>query len=188
MKPQDRIIQACQELIMEYGYKNFSMNQLALRAGVSKRTLYRYFASKDKVIEECLDCFMQSMAESVENMLEKESDPARLINMIFSALIAKSNFALNPRSINDLHRHYPHLWIKIDKFRQDRIHYIFSTLSARNNRQLFNNTDPRIALAVISASVQAVLNPDFILDNGITFQDAARQLSQLFLCAFVKSS
>ncbi len=188
MKPVDRILNACQILIMEYGYRGFSMNQLAQRAGVSKRTLYRYFPGKDAVIEACLDYFMRSMAESVDRLLEQEKDPARLVNLAFANLIAQGSFTLNPRSMDELRRFYPHLWERIDLFRQDRIRHIFSSLSSLHNLVPFNDIDPRIALTAILASIQAILNPDFIIDNGFTFQDAAFQLSKIILAAFISSS
>jgi hypothetical protein len=36
-------------------------------------------------------------------------------------------------------------------------------------------------MAVILASIQAVLNPDFVLANNLTFEETARQLSKLLL-------
>lgn len=188
MKPGERILHACQQLILEYGYRNFSMDQLAKQAGVSKRTLYRYFPSKDAVIEACVDFFMQSMVVSVDNILQQERDPSKLVNLAFANLMAQGSFTLNQRSMNELRHYYPHLWTKIDQFRQERIRYVFSSLSSVNNHSLFNDVDPRIALSVILASIQAVLNPDFILDNGFTFQEAAQQLSKILLAAFLSPS
>lgn len=181
MEIDERIIQACQDLIMEYGYRGFSMDALAARSGVSKRTLYRHFRSKDQVVEATLDAFMQDMGRELDTIFLQENDPVKIINNIFTQLSIRGRFTLNTRSLDDLRRYYPHLWVKIDKFRQDRIRHIFFRLPGLNRPGTLNHVDPRILLAVITASIQAVLNPEFIIDNGLTFEDAALQLSRILL-------
>ncbi|HWP98405.1 MAG TPA: TetR/AcrR family transcriptional regulator [Syntrophomonadaceae bacterium] len=181
MEIKNRIIHACQDLIMECGYRGFSMNELAARSGVSKRTLYRRFRSKDQVIEATLDMFMQDMGQDLESTIMQPGDPVTIMNDIFAQLLARGQFTLNSRSLDDLRRYYPHLWAKIDQFRRTRIHYIFSLLSPPGQPGLIHDVDPRIVLAVLTASIQAVLNPEFILSNGLTFEETAPQLSRVLL-------
>jgi len=45
---------------------------------------------------------------------------------------------------------------------------------------LAGGIDQRLATAAVLASIQAVLNPEFILDNQLTLEEAARQLVELF--------
>ncbi|MBP1963560.1 TetR/AcrR family transcriptional regulator [Paenibacillus aceris] len=48
------IIQTARELVMEYGVQSFSMDTLALRAGVSKPTIYRRWPTKDDLLSDVL--------------------------------------------------------------------------------------------------------------------------------------
>ncbi len=185
---KERVIKACQELILEYGYRGFSMDQLASQAGVSKRTLYRYFASRDAVIEATLDSFMQSMAEFADGLLNTEKDPVALIKAMFTAVTTQGQFVLNPRSMDDLRRFYPHLWTIIDDFRQERLRMIFALFSSRGYIKGQEQVNPTIALQVLSSSIQNVLNPDFLLNNGLSFQEACLDLSRLLLYGFLGSS
>ncbi len=185
---KERVIKACQELILEYGYRGFSTDQLASQAGVSKRTLYRYFASRDAVIEATLDSFMQSMAEFADGLLNTEKDPVALIKAMFTAVTTQGQFVLNPRSMDDLRRFYPHLWTIIDDFRQERLRMIFALFSSRGYIKGQEQVNPTIALQVLSSSIQNVLNPDFLLNNGLSFQEACLDLSRLLLYGFLGSS
>jgi len=185
---KERVIKACRELILDYGYRGFSMDQLASQAGVSKRTLYRYFASRDAVIEATLDLFMQSMAEFADGLLETEKDPVALIKAMFTAVTTQGQFVLNPRSMDDLRRFYPHLWTIIDDFRQERLRSIFALFSSRGYIKGQEQVNPTIALQVLSSSIQNVLNPDFLLNNGLSFQEACLDLSRLLLYGFLGSS
>lgn len=46
---EDAILDAAQELMMEQGYADMSMDDLATRVGVSKATLYQHFPSKEEL-------------------------------------------------------------------------------------------------------------------------------------------
>jgi len=41
-------------------------------------------------------------------------------------------------------------------------------------------------MAAFIASIQAVINPEFILDNELTFEDSVRQLVELFMYGIIK--
>jgi AcrR family transcriptional regulator len=54
---RERIITTAQQLFRDQGINGTGMEQLCAVAGVSKRTLYQHFASKDELIAECLRRF-----------------------------------------------------------------------------------------------------------------------------------
>ncbi len=60
MKKDDVIVSA-KELFTTYGYKKVSMDEIALKAGVTKKTIYSYFKDKD-------DLFKYFVTEEIENM------------------------------------------------------------------------------------------------------------------------
>ncbi|MEQ8173818.1 MAG: TetR/AcrR family transcriptional regulator [Syntrophomonadaceae bacterium] len=185
---KERVLKACQELILDYGYRGFSMDQLASLAGVSKRTLYRHFASRDAVIEATLNAFMQKMAGVADSLIQNEKDPVALIKAMFTAITTEGQFALNTRSMEDLRRFYPHLWIMIDDFRQERLRSIFALFSSQGYIKNVEQVNPSIALQVVSSAIQNVLNPDFLLNNNLSFQAACLDLSKIMLYGLLGSS
>ena len=40
---------------MQYGFKTFTMDDLANKMGMSKKTLYEHFPSKQDLVDACLD-------------------------------------------------------------------------------------------------------------------------------------
>lgn len=181
---RERVISACRELTCLRGFYRLSIDELARRAGVSKRTVYRYFRSKEEIIEATLDAFMAEVYSEVECIVAHERDPGSIVMEIFKYVFGHGQFIVSPAGLHDLRRHYPHLWQKIDKFRTEKARDLLKVLMARSKK---NNTDidSRIVTAVIIASVQTVLSPDFILENGLTFEEAATQLSRLLLSCFI---
>lgn len=47
----DRILDAAQRLVLQTGVRRLSLTEVAKLAGVARPTLYRYFASKDELID-----------------------------------------------------------------------------------------------------------------------------------------
>jgi len=178
-----RIIQACRQLSQVRGFNNMNMDELAARAGVSKRTVYRYFPSKEAVIEATLYGFLDEVASEADQLLQNEKEPARILYGLLNYLFIHGQFVINPYSFNDLRVYYPNLWQKIDRFRLERIRSVLGLINSNEEPVLIGGIDSRIIAAVILASVQAVLNPDFVLTNNLTFEETARQLSKLLVSA-----
>ncbi|PKM78784.1 MAG: hypothetical protein CVU90_00485 [Firmicutes bacterium HGW-Firmicutes-15] len=185
MDIKERIILACRDLSRAHGFHNVNMDELAARTGVSKRTLYRYFPGKEAVIEATLDAFMAEVAGEADRILQCEKEPARILSGLLQYLFINGQFVTNPQSLNDLKQHYPHLWQKIDQFRMNRIRVVLAFINSSGESALSKEIDPRIITAVIVSSIQAVLNPDFVLTNNLTFEETARQLSKYLLSPFI---
>lgn len=183
MDIRERIINACQVLALNQGLHRFTMDSLASRAGVSKRTIYRYFESKEAVIEATLDDFMQHTAAEVQQMLAQEKNPSDVINRLINYLLTNGRFITNTATLNDLRLYYPQLWKKIDSFRLRQMRSVLNQLMA-SNPALRQDIDSRVLAAVMTAVVQNVLQPDFILENNLSFEETARQISLIFSSFF----
>jgi TetR/AcrR family transcriptional regulator, cholesterol catabolism regulator len=68
---EDAILEAAQELMVDQGYAEMSMDDLAARAGVSKATLYQHFPSKEEL---AINVIVRSMQHG-ENAIRSQ-DPA----------------------------------------------------------------------------------------------------------------
>lgn len=68
MIKEQRILQAALKIFSESGYSGASMDAVAAEAGLTKPTLYQYFASKDAL-------FAAMMLQKRDNMLTAFSDP-----------------------------------------------------------------------------------------------------------------
>lgn len=51
---RDAILSATREELAERGYDRLSIDRVALRAGVAKQTVYRWYPSKDELVADCL--------------------------------------------------------------------------------------------------------------------------------------
>lgn len=182
MSKRELIITALGELAAVKGFSRVTMDELAGQAGVSKRTIYRHFRSKDEVVEALLDQFMHQMAAKIEQVVETVGKPAEVFSAVIRLLFQHGRYMLNPLVLDDLRRHYPELWKKVDSFRAEKIRQnVIKGLVEKYRGKGLREIDPRILETAFLAAVQAVVNPDFILDNNLTPEDTARQLIEIFV-------
>lgn len=70
---EEQIVIAARELFNQYGYKKVSMDEIAKRAGVTKRTVYSYFKSKQDLLKYFINEELENMKKMIEK-IEKEND------------------------------------------------------------------------------------------------------------------
>lgn len=102
---RQRIIDISSELFQTFGLKTVSMDDIAKKVGISKRTLYETFSSKDELLTMCLSEKERRQAESLMQIIEdKEND---FVDVIVKVLIHLSQELrkVNPLFFQDLDRY-----------------------------------------------------------------------------------
>lgn len=111
---KERIYQSAITEIMQRGLR-FSIRDLASRLGISTKTLYVYFDSKEKIINYIVERSIQEMKEKEQEIMEdptlsmKEKLHLSLVNIPQG--VAFSNIHL----LDDLHKMYPNQWAIVDE-------------------------------------------------------------------------
>lgn len=182
---RDRILKAAQDLIAEKGFQGWTVDELSSRAHMSKRTLYRYYPSKETIIEAVMDDFFTDISAALDQLLATGSDPAAVMQNMLYQISTRGRFFTRPQGLEDLRRVYPQLWDKINRFRMERINDVLQYIYQHQHTSPINKIDPRIVSAVVQASIQTVINPAFILENGFTFDEAVQQLSSLLISSLL---
>lgn len=63
---QTELTSVAQDLFLEHGYESTTVDQIAAAAGMSKRTFFRYFPSKDDLVIGKYDLFGDRMADALD--------------------------------------------------------------------------------------------------------------------------
>ncbi|NLB89177.1 MAG: TetR/AcrR family transcriptional regulator [Syntrophomonadaceae bacterium] len=174
-----RIIFAGRELMTNKGLVNWTVDDLAKQAGVSKRTIYRYFSSKDEIVESVLDKFLLEMAAQVKQLAQEEPNPQKFLTTLMTEVFMRGRFIINRHGLEDLKYSYPHLWQKIDDFRSERIKDFIHNLTTIESAQALKTIDEKILTTAVLAIIQSTVNPTFIIENNLSFEETVNQVSKL---------
>lgn len=88
----EQILNAAKKLFTNYGFKRVSMDEIASEAGVTKKTVYTYFSSKEELLKYCIKEELQNMRKIIENVESKKLDFMETVHqVIYNLLKYKKN-------------------------------------------------------------------------------------------------
>jgi len=101
------------EYFMQYGFKTFTMDDLAHNLGISKKTLYEQFASKQILVDACLDYALEMTCKRTELFFAGEGS---VIENIFMGQKEIENFfnIKSGRPLWELKRYFPKTYERMD--------------------------------------------------------------------------
>jgi TetR/AcrR family transcriptional regulator, cholesterol catabolism regulator len=62
---KQRIQKGAHNLVMQYGIRSVSMDDIAANLGISKKTIYHYFKDKDELVEAVVDEVINTPANRI---------------------------------------------------------------------------------------------------------------------------
>ena len=86
---RDALLALMVALIEERGSSAFTMTELAARAGMSTANLYRYFDSKDALIEAVAEHWFQPKVEIMEEVVASDLSPRRKMYEFYARRFAR---------------------------------------------------------------------------------------------------
>lgn len=101
-----RILEQARELFMQYGLKSVSMDDICNRLGMSKKTIYQYFADKEELVSAVVLSILTQNQQTCELSISKSHDAIH--EMFLAMQIVSELFSrMNPSILFDLGKYYP---------------------------------------------------------------------------------
>ena len=102
---KEEIVKRALNDFMQYGFKTFTMDDLASKMGISKKTLYEHFPSKNDLVEAVLDYALDMSCKNVDAFLQ--GDGLVIENVYRNQEKVKEIFNINSdRPIWELQKYY----------------------------------------------------------------------------------
>ncbi len=180
---RDKILSGFREIAYESGFHRATVNELSARTGISKRTIYRYFRSKDEMVAAVMSRIMEEVIENTDKYLNEENPVKAITGFINS--INNSLQVISPIMINDLQKRYPEIWQNIEDFRSKRLKKIINNI-LKNNRGHFRAIIPEVFVAAVLSSTREVINPNFILKHNLTIEQAINSLFEILFYGIIE--
>jgi len=104
---QIQIIKTAGELFFRLGIRSVSIDDICRELGISKKTFYVYFESKDALIEQMLQANINYMAGKMDELLELH-DFRKLVKLFLQRQQEEKNDVRRvPQLVYDLKKYYP---------------------------------------------------------------------------------
>nr|WP_297784212.1 TetR/AcrR family transcriptional regulator [uncultured Allomuricauda sp.] len=109
------------ENFTKFGSKRFSMDELAKSLGVSKKTLYKHFGSKEILVQESLSYYFGKIRANIDGyMLKNPNEEQPLITIIYIYRQALMTFQeISPSFLHGLNKYYPKAYEVYSQLKHD---------------------------------------------------------------------
>lgn len=189
-KARDRIIRGASARFLAHGFSRVTMDRLAADLGVSKKTLYQHFASKEQLLYAVVTRFLEGTAAEVGSILGRRDDD------VLAKLTALMDFMSRRLSdvdlvfFEELERYAPEMWQEVQEFRRRRIAENFIKLYRAGRRQgvFSSDLDPRLTAQLFLSTVQGAMTPRSLSRLHFPPSQVLRAIIAIFLYGTVKDA
>ena len=121
MDVRERILLKAQELFNCLGIRRVTMDEIAVKTGMSKKTIYQSFANKDEIVEEVVGEHLSKNMSACELNFATAQNAVHEIFLNID-LIQDLMSEMNPVILEDMEKFFP---AAFEKFYQHKYNYIF---------------------------------------------------------------
>jgi AcrR family transcriptional regulator len=145
MADKNTVLVHAAKMFLKNGIRGITMDDIANDLGISKRTLYDFFESKELIISQIVDTHIENENKAFDNILKQSENSIDMI-LKLSKFIFVMYHKLHPSVLSDLKKYYSAIWQRIEKFHNDSIRQIIEiNLMKGIEEQLYrSNIDPII--------------------------------------------
>jgi AcrR family transcriptional regulator len=161
-----RIVEIAQGKFFQFGFSRVTMEEIAEDAGVSKKTLYEQFASKELLLKAVLDQLAREVeAEARKIILEQKLDFADKVKALLTLLGLRLSRIGRP-FMEDLRKYAPERWKEIEELRRRKFTENFGEVLRQGMaRGIFrNDIDPQLLLLMAITLINNMVNPYVLLE------------------------
>jgi len=175
---ETRIIEAASERFMDTGFNKVTMDEIASDVGMSKKTVYKFFPSKEALLKVVVSIHTRNIEREVHEIVQSEKAlDEKLITLLVGKIVRK----MSRPFMADVQRFAPSLWKEIETFRRERIlsqlQQIFK--QAKNEGSFREDVDPDLFFLVMMTTIQGIMNPQVLSQQPFSAEAAFRGIFKI---------
>jgi AcrR family transcriptional regulator len=162
------------QLFLKNGIKKVSMDRVVVHLGVSKATFYRFFESRDILIERIIENYLQQFDGFEKILHNEEKDYFERFVETF-AFFSKPLIGLNNAFLRDLKEYYPKQLEKITQFQNKILEELAKYYKTGIEKKYIVDSNIHILLAMDKAMIWQLTDGSFLQKNQLSISEAFEQ-------------
>jgi TetR/AcrR family transcriptional regulator, cholesterol catabolism regulator len=145
METKNRIQEKAHELFMRYGVRSVSMDDIAGQLGMSKKTIYQYFADKDELVDAVMDDEVNQTHTDCDFCKKNAKDA---VDEIFLTMeqIQEQFSQLNPMVLYDIEKFHPRAFVKFKKMKDEYLQQVVAANLKRGIKEELYRADINVEM------------------------------------------
>ncbi len=179
---QERIILEASQRFFNEGFSAVTMDDMARELGMSKKTLYRVFPSKDELLRAVMHRFVSEVEVATDRILEDPDSNCltRLSRLL--RFIAARMLRIRQPFLLDLQRSAHSVWAELEKWRRERVLSKFAGVIEQGMAEGVFRSDlnRELLLRMYVVLIQGIMNPEVLSQVPLTARQAFEHISKVF--------
>ena len=182
MNYKERILSGSQELFFKYGIKGITMDDIAHHLSISKKTLYRFFGDKDRILNQLTKVYLKKKTCSFEDIVSTSKDSVHEMMQLMGHSSEMFRM-INPKLFYDLQKYYPAAWLQFREFKQNCILAVVEKNIRQGMKEGLYREDlnASILARLRVEEVEMAMNPDIFAPASFDLADVRLGLLDHFL-------
>jgi len=158
------ILKEANRLFFDKGYKKVTVDELASKLGISKKTIYKYYESKQDLLEKTFNFWKTKLSNEINQILDREDiDFIEKLKAMMSH-IGVSMGRMNSDLIMDIQENVPQLWIKVNNYKHEAAFLRFNRLIEEGiaKGKIKKNINKNLVVALYACAIETLLDPNFL--------------------------
>jgi AcrR family transcriptional regulator len=173
----ERIVATAERIFFPAGFSRVSMDDLARELGMSKKTLYSHFASKEELLRAVLVRRTREVEQGLEAIMSaRESFPLKLGHLarFLQSMVAK----VSPLFLEDIRRYAPECFQVVEEFRARAIPRYFGRLFEEGIRSghVRRQVNRELLIRMMVLSIQGVIRPETVEELHLRPREALEHI------------
>ena len=167
---KDRILTRAEEMFLKSGYSKVTMEEIAANLGMSKKSLYKYFPSKEELVKAIISKMSCDIQDSIEvTLANSEMDFIEKLEKLMNLIRILSTKFEGPL-LEDLYKNIPELWKQIIQFKNENIIQKFTQLiNSGVKKGIFRkDIDHRLIVLIYVSAIKALMNYEILAQIPFT--------------------
>lgn len=183
---KDKILKGAEDLFMKYGIRSISMDDIARHVGVSKKTLYQYFADKEDLVMMVSKSHLDRSAKRYDDLRITSTNSIEELARL-SVCLKKDMEEINPALLYDIQKFHPKAWSKWleykNKFIRDSV--VRNLNQGIDDGYIRPEVNSEILAAVRIELVQLAFNPEIFPKEKFRVSEVQSQIFDHFVFGVV---
>lgn len=176
---KEKILDVAAEKINLYGLKKFTIDEIAAELKISKKTIYKYFKSKDEIILEYFKTTISSDKESVEKTLNGNGE---FLEKIHDIVYSSHKYKLPVKLLNEAKLFYPNEWNEIEELKKYKTNVMKEILeNASLEGQIKSDINFSVLCKMLEKISDTFLDYEFLITNKLKTTEAIDEVFKIVL-------
>jgi len=178
---KEKILRFASQKFMKEGFYKTTMDEISAEMHMSKKTIYRNFSSKEDLVGAVAKKFFNENVQMIDQVLEIKYNAVEKLVRLFE-VVGSIIVKVNDKILSDIHHYAPEHWKEIDEYRTKKMNSFLTGIIHQGQEEgYFLKKPPEILIAVFIASIRAVVNPEFTINNQFTMLEALKSTIEILM-------